>query len=128
MENKSFFLSLYSMVIADGLVSPKELEFMYNLGREVYHLTEDEINKYIVSADVSFVIPETVEDKVRVLYQLAMVAWADQDIDAHERDLLKRYVLRYQFEEENADGIVDYLIDRVKNNASIESVLNDILN
>lgn len=128
MENKSFFLSLYSMVIADGLVSPKELEFMYKLGKEVYHLTEDEINKYIVSADVSFVIPETVEDKVRVLYQLAMVAWADQDIDAHERDLLKRYVLRYQFEEENADGIVDYLIDRVENNASIESVLNDILN
>ncbi|MCQ2278693.1 MAG: TerB family tellurite resistance protein [Bacteroidales bacterium] len=128
MENKSFFLSLYSMVIADGLISPKELEFMYNLGREVYQLSEDEINKYIVSADVSFVVPETVEDKVRVLYQLAMVAWADQEIDIHERDLLKRYVIRYQFEEENADGIVDYLVDCAKNNATIESVLNDILN
>lgn len=116
------------MVIADGLISPKELEFMYNLGREVYQLSEDEINKYIVSADVSFVVPETVEDKVRVLYQLAMVAWADQEIDIHERDLLKRYVIRYQFEEENADGIVDYLVDCAKNNATIESVLNDILN
>lgn len=116
------------MVIADGLISPKELEFIYQLGKDVYHLSEDEINKYIVSADVSFVIPETVEDKVRVLYQLAMVAWADGDIDNHERDLLKRYVVRYRFEEDNADGIVDYLIDRVKNNTPVESVLNEILN
>lgn len=116
------------MVIADGLISAKELETVYNLGRNVYNLSEEEINKYIVSADVSYVEPETLEDKVRVLYQLATIAWADKNIDPNERDLLKRYVILYQFEEENIDSIVEFLLERVKNDCSIESVLSEIFN
>lgn len=128
MDKKAFFLSLYSMVIADGLVSAKELEMVYNLGRTIYGLTEDEINEYIVSADVSYVMPETFEDKIRVLYHLTMVAWADKNIDDNERALLKRYIILYQFEEENADSISDFLIERVKTGVKFEDVLSEINN
>lgn len=128
MDNKAFFLSLYGMVVADGLISAKELETVYNLGRTVYGLTEEEINKYIVSADVSYVMPETFEEKIRVLYQLTMVAWADNKIDDSERDLLKRHCIMYQFQEENVDSIIDFLVERVKNGVKFENILSEINN
>ena len=115
------------MVIADGLISAKELEMMYKIGQDVYHLSEENINKYIVSVDASFVVPETLEDKIRVLYQLALIAWADGEIDKHERDLLRRYVVMYKFEEENAERIVDYLLEKAKGDESVNSVINEIV-
>ena len=68
---KSRFLSLYCMVMADGVVEAKELETLYRIGRENYHLTAEEINKNVVSAGTSFVAPDKMEDRLSILYEMA---------------------------------------------------------
>lgn len=125
---KSFFLALYSMVLADGIVEAKELESLYRIGRENYNLTSEEINKYVVSAGTTFIVPDRLEDRISLLYDLAEVAWADGKIDETERTLLARYVVRLGFLEENADEITDFMLKQVKDGISKEDVIKAIVN
>ena len=125
---KARFLSLYCMLIADGVVDAKELETLYRIGRENYHLTPEEINKNVVSAGTSFVAPDKMEDRISILYEMAEIAWADGNIDETERSLLARYAVRLGFQDENADGIADFMIQQVKNGVSQNDVIQMIIN
>lgn len=125
---KSRFLSLYCMVMADGVVEAKELETLYRIGRENYHLTPEEINKYVVTAGTSFVAPDKMEDRISILYEMAEIAWADGEIDKTEKSLLARYAVRLGFKEENADGIAEFMLQQVKDGMAQTEVINQILN
>lgn len=125
---KARFLSLYCMVMADGIVEAKELETLYRIGRENYNLTAEEINKNVVSAGTSFVAPDKMEDRVSILYEMAEIAWADGKIDETEKSLLARYAIRLGFKEENAIGISDYMLQKVKDGISQKEVITEILN
>ncbi len=116
------------MIMADGIVSTQELETLYRIGQEKYQLSLEEINQYVLSAGTSFVVPESVEDRIRVLYQIAEIAWADEVIDPTERKLLKRYVLRFGFLEDNADDITELLLSSVQEGISVEEILSTINN
>jgi len=116
------------MVIADGVVEAKELETLYRIGRENYHLTSEEINKNVVTAGTSFVAPEKMEDRISILYEMAEIAWADGIIDDTEKSLLAKYALRLGFQEENADDIAEYMLHQVKEGVTLAEVINQILN
>lgn len=125
---KSRFLSLYCMVMADGVVEAKELETLYRIGRENYHLTAEEINKNVVSAGTSFVAPDKMEDRLSILYEMAEIAWADGEIDETEKSLLARYAIRLGFKEENAEGISEFMLQQVKDGITQNDVINQIMN
>lgn len=125
---KSRFLSLYCMVMADGVVEAKELETLYRIGRENYHLTPEEINQYVLSAGTSFVAPNRLEERVSILYELAEIAWADGQIDDTEKSLLTRYAIRLGFKKENADNIADFMLEQVNNGISQDDVIKQIVN
>lgn len=125
---KSRFLSLYSMVIADGVTEAKELENLYRIGMENYNLTPEEINKCVITAGASFIAPEKMEDCISILYEMSEIAWADGKIDKTEKSLLASYAVRFGFKEENANDIADYLLQQVKNGMSKEDVINTIIN
>ena len=125
---KSRFLSLYCMVMADGVVEAKELETLYRIGRESYHLTPEEINQCVVSAGTSFVAPDRLEDRISILYEMAEIAWADGQIDDTEKSLLARYAIRLGFKEENANNIADFMLEQVNNGISQNDVIKRIVN
>lgn len=114
--------------MADGIVAAKELETLYRIGRENYHLTPDEINQYIVSVGTSFIVPESVEERIRILYELSEIAWADGEVDLTEKNLLHRYAVRLGFLEENAENIATFLLEQVKNGVSFKDVVKEITN
>lgn len=114
------------MVMVDGEVKSQELETLYEIGRQHYNLSVEEINHYITSACTIILVPETLKEKVQVLYQMAQIAWADHTIDDTEVALLRRYVIRFGFEPDNAEGIAKYLISEVQNNHSFDEVFNAI--
>lgn len=125
---KSRFLSLYCMMLADGIVQAKELEVLYRIGQENYHLTPEEINKTVVTAGTSFIAPEKTEDKIAILYEMAEIAWADGEIDETERSLLARYAVRLGFKEENAESITEFMLQQVKDGVSQKDVISQIMN
>lgn len=120
------FLDLYCMVMADGIVHPKELETLYRIGIDIYGLTQDEITQSIVSAGKTMVIPKTLEEKMSLLYEMALVAWADGELEESERKLLKRYALLYGVEENHVDELVEYLLEKAKNNVKEEDIIKEL--
>lgn len=114
------------MILADGVVDLRELEMLYKIGIEQYGLTQTEITETVRDAGSSFIIPETLNQKVRFLYNLVQIANADGKIDDSELDLLHRYILKMGFSEDNIHGIEQFLIESVKNGLSEDEVLRKI--
>ena len=125
---KSRFLSLYCMVMADGVVEAKELETLYRIGREIYHLTPEEINKNVVAAGTSFIAPDRLEDRISILYEMAEIAWADGKIDETEKSLLARYAVRLGFLSKNANDIAEFMLQQVKDGVARTEIVNQIMN
>ena len=123
---KSQFLSLYCMVLADGIIDARELETLYRIGTEQYGLTQEEITATVRDAGTSFIMPTELSDKIRFLYNMAEIANADGEIDNTEIDLMKRYIRKMNFAEENINAIADYMFDSVKEGKSINSILMHI--
>lgn len=120
---KSHFLSLYCMIVADGDVAISELDEMYRIARENYGLTQEEINAAILSGGSAFYIPDNNEDKIRYLYDLALIASAD-GVEESEVMLLKRYALKFGFLEDNVADLVALLLDYAQRKAPVEELLN----
>lgn len=125
---KSRFLSLYCMVMADGIVDAKELGVLYRIGRENYHISAEDINKAVTSAGTSFVAPEKITDRIGILYEMAEIAWADGKIDEMEKSLLSRYAVRLGFKKENATDIADFILEEVKKGTRLEQIIDAVDN
>ena len=121
---KSHFLNLYNMVLADGTVKPEELMQIYQIGKR-HGVSEEEFNQILLSP-ATFVLPETLELKVRYLYDLVEIILADQEVDADEIATLKHYIVRFGFERENVDEIATFLIDSVQAGKTIDKILLEI--
>ena len=125
-KKKLQFLDLYCMVMADGIVHPKEMETLYRIGIEHYGLSEEEINEGVKSAGVSSVIPELPEERISVLYEMAVIAWADGELEDSERNMLRRYAPMYGVNEESIDELVDFLLDQAKKNVDEKDVIKQL--
>ena len=125
-KKKMQFLDLYCMVMADGIVHPKEMETLYRIGLENYGLTESEINEGVKSAGVSSVIPELPEERIAVLYEMAIIAWADGVLEDSERNMLRRYASMYCVNEESIDELVDFLLEKAYNNTDEIEVIKEL--
>jgi uncharacterized tellurite resistance protein B-like protein len=123
---KSHFLNLYCMTVADGNVSPKELEQMYKIGLDYYKLTPEEIDKTIISGDIVFYKPETEEEKVLYLYDLALIACANDVVDEEEKLLLKRYAIKFDVALSQVDTLIEFLLQNAKEKLSHEELLKQL--
>lgn len=125
MEGRQLqFLELYRMVLADGIAHPKEMETLYRIGVENCGLTNEQITKEIAEESFSTFIPQTPEDKIKLLYELALIAWADGVIEESEKKLLKRYAILFGIKEEFSDEFVDFLLKKVQDNVSENEITN----
>ena len=123
---KSQFLSLYQMILADGIIDARELETLYKIGIEQYQLTQEEITSVIRDAGTSLILPTSLKGKVQFLYNLATIALADGVVDEEELALLKKYTVRMGFEKDNVEGIVNYLISSAKDNIPFNDIISNI--
>lgn len=122
---KRHFFNLYCLALSDGYLDFKELQTLYDIGVE-RGITPEQINQWVLTANIAPKVPETLSEKVECLYDLTRMAWADGKIAQEERGIIKKCVIRYGFLEENATGIVEYFIESVKENKSKTDILNEI--
>lgn len=124
---KSRFLGLYCMILADGVVDSRELETIYRIGRENYGFSEEEIMSTVRDSGTSFVMPEALREKIELLYQMGEVAWADGEIEESERILMCKYASRMGFADENLNGIVDYILEKVNSKVPVDDVIKEVI-
>jgi uncharacterized tellurite resistance protein B-like protein len=125
-RSKRLFLELYQMILSDIEVHPKELETLYQIGKE-RGVSEAEIHKVLFSPN-SFVSLEKLSDDERIeyLYNLARVAWADGVLDERETTTLQNATKWLGFAKENAETIAAFLLEQAGEGRSIEEVLTII--
>jgi uncharacterized tellurite resistance protein B-like protein len=128
-NEKKMFLGLYQMLLVDAEVHPKELELLYQIGKEKGGISEEEIQHAVFTPN-TFVSLDSLEDDERVeyLYNLARIAWADGKIEDKEKDFLKEASRRLGFSDENVEEISKFLLEQAKDNKSFEVVLQIIKN
>ena len=108
------------MVMADGIVEAKELETLYRIGRNCYHLSPEEINKIVVSAGTSFDAPTKLEDRVSILYEMAEIAWADGEIDKRRDEIVFHKgnpISTIIFPKDALERIFDNIVSNAKSHA-----------
>lgn len=116
------------MIVADNDVHPKELETMYRIGTEFYGLTPEEINEAVLSGGTAFYKPDTEEERIAYLYDLALIAWADGVLQDEEKVLLREYALKFDVDENVVDEFLDQLLAYAKKELPINDVLNKFAN
>ncbi|MDR2125635.1 MAG: TerB family tellurite resistance protein [Prevotellaceae bacterium] len=125
---KGHFLGLYQMIISDTEVHPKELELLYQIGKEK-GISEQDIQNAILSPN-NFVSADLLNDdeKIEHLFDLARMAWADGVLDDREIQSMNSACKRLGFLEEYVDEISNFLLEQAKAGKNINDVLKTINN
>lgn len=122
---KWHFFNLYCMALSDTDFDPKEAELLYKIGLR-YGLSKSVINEIVITSGLRPVVPQTLEEKVAYLYDLAQMVWADGIVEEEERKALKKYIVRFGFESGKAESIAEYLLDSAKNQKDINQIYKEI--
>jgi uncharacterized tellurite resistance protein B-like protein len=128
---KSHFLNLYAMALSDAQIETVELEALYKIGAEK-GIERTQIDQIILNPDkVRFNFPETINEKIIYLYDLAKIIMADDIVDKNERSALEYFCARFGFRDENIVGISDFLIAAAKENmdqVTLLKIINENIN
>lgn len=124
-ELKSHFLRLYQIAIVDDSFSLLELKMLYEFAKE-RDIPNEEINKILLTADVEFTIPVTVEKRIEYLFDFASMILADGVVTEDEKNVMKKYCRNFDFKDENIEELCQYLLDSVKNGKSKDEIINEI--
>lgn len=120
---KAHFLRLYAMVLSDFEVHPNELAVLYRIARDHYGLSEEEINKDVLSDGSMLYTPESPQEKIQYLYELALVVVADDNVAPAELRLMKENARLLGFSEDKIDKIISFLIEKAKENIPVSEIL-----
>jgi hypothetical protein len=121
-ELKSHFLRLYQMAFSDDNFDVLEMQMLYKFAAE-RGVTEDELNNILLHPSHNSVIPESLNDRVEYLYDLAKMIWADNIVTEDERNTLEKYCLKFGFVEEYIANLSEFLLDKAKSGLSKKELL-----
>lgn len=125
IELKSHFLRLYQIACADENFDMLELKQLYQFAAKRGIETE-QLQNILIDPVFRLTIPETLNERIEYLYDLAVMIWADQSITEDEYNTLKKFSKNFQFAEENIQEICDFLLDCAKKGLSVQEVLKSI--
>lgn len=119
------FLNLYSMALVDSTFDEKEIAVLYRLGEEK-GIPKETIDTMLLSPPLSedLYLPDTLTEKIEYLYDYAKMILADGVVHVDEVNSLKKFCIKFQFEEENVSAIAQLLIEAAKNNISKNDLID----
>lgn len=124
-ELKSHFLRLYQMAFSDENFDILEMQMLYKFAEE-RGVTKDQLNTVLLNPSHQAQIPDSLDERVEYLYDLALMIWADKKVTDDEYITLKKYCKIFEFLDENVEELANYLIECAKKNMSKEELLKSI--
>ncbi|PIB31317.1 hypothetical protein BFP77_01740 [Maribacter sp. 4U21] len=120
---KSHFLRLYQMAFADDNFDLLELKMLYKFAEE-RGISKDQLNEILLNPSQESFVPDSLEEKIEYLYDLALMIWADGIVTEDETNTLKKYCLKFQFLEENINDICEFLLKNAKVKVSLKELID----
>src|SRR6187551_135942 len=89
---KNHIKNLLALAKADGHMHVKEEALLYKIGKR-YGLKERQV-KELIEADEKFevIVPDNHNDRMNLLYDLILMVYADDKVDAHEVEFCEQAV------------------------------------
>jgi len=110
------YLHLVQTSRIDGKISKEELDMLHHKGRH-FGLTDPEIDKIInTEKDHHYTPRYSLKGKFEDLHNVAQIILADGHISEAEKKVIKRMSIESGFEDSKLDGIIEILLDGVREN------------
>jgi uncharacterized tellurite resistance protein B-like protein len=120
---KSHFLRLYQMAFADDNFDKLELKMLYHFAEE-RGISEEQLQHVLLNPLTEEAeMPETLDQKIDYLNDLAKMIWADGVVTEDERNTLLKYCKKFGFLDENLQQLVDFLLECAKEDLSVEDII-----
>lgn len=103
---KSHIKNLLALAKVDGAMHPKEEALLYRIGKR-YGLKDRQI-KQLIDLDEKFevTVPDNHHDRMNLLYDLILMVYADDVVDAHEVEFCEEAVTQFGMKKE----LVEWLL------------------
>ncbi|OMP29958.1 hypothetical protein [Mangrovimonas sp. DI 80] len=125
-ELKGHFLRLYQMAFSDDDFNILEMQMLYKFAEE-RGVTKEQLNEVLLNPSHDTRIPESLEEKVEYLYDLALMIWVDDVVTIDEKNALKKYCKKFGFMEENIEELSEFLLDKAKVKLPKKELIDQIL-
>jgi uncharacterized tellurite resistance protein B-like protein len=121
-QNKDYFVQLVRSAKADDTIHDSEMAMLQRLGKKL-GLTEPEISTLIRDVDkTDYIPPYELERKFEQVYNIVSIALADGIVDDREMRVLKGFALRSGFSEEEIPGLMNLIVDGIRNSKNEEDL------
>ena len=119
---KDAFIHLVQISRIDGKIHKDELDLLHKEGKK-FGLTDPEIDKLITSEkDHHYSPPYSLEEKYEHLHNIAEMILADDEVSEKEMKMIKRFAIEAGFNDSKIDGILEILLDGVKQSTEEEAL------
>ena len=119
---KDAFIHLVQISRIDGKIHKDEMELLHKEGRK-FGLTDPEVDKLISSEkDHHYTPPYSLEEKFEHLHNIAEMILADEVVSEKETKMIKRFAIEAGFNDSQIEGIMEILLDGVRNNTGEEEL------
>lgn len=122
---KSHFLRLYQMAFADDLFDQLELRMLYDFARE-RGVQREQLEHLLLNPSHEQAIPETLDEKIEYLYDLALMIWADNKVTEDERITLQKYCKKFGFLDQNIEDLSEYLLKQAEEKKNLNQILEEL--
>lgn len=123
---KYHLTQLLNMALSDNQLDPSEVRKIYEIAAA----------KGVSRAEMDVIIEDpgevymdhlhTVEEKVELLYDLALIILADNRVDPEEVSLLRDVILQLGFLPENTNTIANFLLENMQAGATKEEIFTAV--
>lgn len=124
-ELKNHFSRLYQIACSDENFDRLELKQLYQFAVQK-GVDTGLLQNIMIDPVFSLSIPETLNERIEYLYDLAIMIHACQKVSENEFNTLRKFAKNFQFPDENIGLICDFLLDCAKNELSTREVISAI--
>lgn len=121
---KAHLSNMYRIAMCDDELDLSEQMLLVKIAQE-HGISEVHLDQWMRERYEQVTIPERIEDRIAHLYDLSRMVWADGKATEAERQMLRNFVLRYEFLPDNADAIVEYFLQAIQEQRSVESIISE---
>ncbi len=125
-ELKSHIVNLYMLALSDGDFAQEELEVILKIAEDK-GISKAEFQGIIANPTaITFHLPETFMDKIKLLFDFVKVILADNVIEDEEVTTFMRFCQKFEFSEDESKELFEWLIELGKQEISISDLEKEI--
>ena len=126
-RKKSHLKNLYSIALADGMLSNREFDFMLSVASKIYLNPSVVQNVINFPDDISLYIPENDREKLDQIFDCVLMSAIDGEINEREISTCKLIAAKMGFRPVVVDHILDHIIESIIKGIASEIALAKLL-